>query len=172
MHQLTGMIIYATDKDGAKLKARELFDRLCDGHCSFDYHGLNHSASRYGTICVKADSKKGKETIARLHGHTIDNLKRALKEIRETIANFTDEEIIEEQGADGKRVGLARYYFHEVGKYEGGDIFLYDDDLSGIRDNRHLENSLNKWKCLYEDAGKPNPHAKETVWFVATDTHY
>lgn len=42
----------------------------------------------------------------------------------------------------------------------------------GITDEDHPENVLTKWKCLYEDKGRENPHKEQKIYVVPADVHH
>ena len=65
---------------------------------------------------------------------------------------------------------MPRYYAHQIGKYEGSGIYMYDDNGEGIRDKRYLDNVLNKWISLGNDY--PKNFTGLTIYVVQADVHY
>ncbi len=49
---------------------------------------------------------------------------------------------------------------------------LFDDNGETIRDRRTLDNTLDKYKCLYEDKGKINPYKDDKVFIKDFDVHF
>ncbi len=85
-----------------------------------------------------------------------------IKKVKEMINFYSDEELFEEEVKDTKKkiilsleedkgekieqsLSMFRYYCNCLGEYEGTEIFLYDNEGSGIRETKHLKNALNKW---------------------------
>ena len=177
MHMVIKAIVYATNPEEALDNARSIFDNLCergtfDYFTMFDETGSSVSGrGRWGDLIPVAneDSPEGIKLVNEGWESTVSDFNEAMEEIRKNIILLTNEEIMEEQGDSF----LIRYRFHQIGQYEGSEIWLYDNDGSGIRSKHHLNNALNKWPDLKavseEDAGK---YDGLDVWVVPTDVHY
>jgi len=164
MHMKIRIITYGKTRKQAQEQAEAVVKGLCCNGCSdpFDYGSVISTPTL-------ADTKKGKALIDEAMNYQRREFKDSLRQIRAKLATMTDDELFDER--DG--VGLpARFYMHNAGQYRGSAIWLYDDDGEGIQESHHLENALNKWRCLYEDQGKDNPSADSRVWVSVADVHY
>ena len=135
--------------------------------------------SRWGNypVVALADSKEGKKLIDDGMRFTKEGFIEKIKMIKKLINFYNDDELFEEEIIDIKKkmlkeledkkdkIGLGiswfKYYCSCVGEYSGTNIYLYDDDGSGIRNNKHLKDVLNKW-------GKEND---KKVFVIPVDVH-
>lgn len=184
MHQLIRILVYAKDKEEAATKANEVMNnRLCGDDKPFDYGSTFDSDSateRWGNkeMAYKYDTKRGKKLAEQGIKYHIQEVKRALKEVRRALNKFSDDEIIEEKEIfknikeeivnelqkDKKAenpLAMIRYYFNIVGKYEGSDIYLYDEDGSGLRNFSDLKRITDELK-----------NEKGDLWVVPADVHF
>lgn len=185
MHQIINIIVYADNQIDARGRAEHILNNSLTGDGkSFDYGTFFDDDSstcsgkaRWGEkpSVVKADSIEGKKLINNGMKNTKDEMKSALKEIRELINSFTDEELVEGEIIDAKKkviielknegdeargkLGMFQHYCNCFGEYEGSCIFVYDNDGSGIRTNSHLNDALNKW------------NDGQQVWVIPVDVH-
>ena len=176
MHMVISAIVYAPDEESAFDKAREVFERLCgENGQPFDYFSTFESAGspmsgrgRWGSVVpiARADSKEGKRLIEEGMDATKIDFMRNLSEVRKALEGRSDEELFR------KNDDMWRYYAHGLGEYTGSNIWLYDNDGSGIRTPNNLESVLSKYRSIYEDEGKENPHRDELVWVVPADVHF
>ncbi len=138
-------------------------DKSFDYGVFFDEEGSGVAGkSRWGKIppVVLADSKEGKKLIAVGMKATKDEFMRCIKEVRQSINYYSDEELFEEKILDTKKkilnalddkkpdnfsISMFKYYCSCLGQYVGTNIWLYDNDGEGIRNNKHLKDVLNKW---------------------------
>jgi len=167
MHMVIRAIVYADSREEARVKATRIFDGLTENQEPFDYYTIGFRDGSDANA-LKADSKRGKELIQRGMELMIADFTRSLEYVREHI-NKPDDVLMRDDKETGS---LWRYHCYQLGMYHGPAVWLYDSDGSGIRDAAHLERALNKWRCLYEDDGKPNPHATDEIWVVPADVHY
>ena len=186
MHTIIRAIVYATNEQEALEEADKVFDRLCEGGRPFDYYqkfdGEGSPVSgkgRWGdrVAVTLADSEDGKELIQQGLKWTREEFVESLDKIRIELNKFTLEELFEERkivfnGEDIPTDDMFKYYLHKCGQYDGGATYLYDNDGEGIRNTRHLEDTLDKWKCVYEDKKQKNPYDKLNVYVVPADVHY
>jgi len=194
MHRIIRALVYSENKEEALDKAKVIFERLCGEGKAFDYYRMfNEERSsvsgkgRWGnrTPVVLASSKEGKKLIDEVMKYTKDSFMENIKKVREGLINYTDEELFEEviltdktkviQRLNGKtelNLDMIRDYCYCVGQYNGNNIFLYDNDGEGIRNNERLNNVLSKWETLYEDKGEPNPYKDLKIFVVPADVHY
>lgn len=167
MHMVIRAIVYANSREVAREKAEDIFKRLTDTEEPFDYYIMGYRDGSQANA-FKATSKQGKKLIERGMELMTADFQRSLEYVREHIDK--DDDVLMR---DGKETGsLWRYHCYQLGMYCGPAVWLYGSDGEGIRDSEHLENALNKWRCLYEDDGKPNPHADDSVWVVPADVHH
>ena len=177
MHMVIRAIVYAENKEDALDNARDIFDKLCergtfDYFTMFDEEGSCVSGrGRWGNLTpvAKVTSPEGKELIDEGWEATVREFKSAMKEIRKIIAQFTDEEIMEEKTVKEKDFFMPRYQFYCIGQYDGSGIWLYDNDGSGIRTRHHLDNALTKWPDLDHTSEE---YKGLEVWIVPADVHY
>jgi hypothetical protein len=182
MHMVIRAIVYSKYKDGALDEARSVFEKLVDNGDPFDYYQMFDSEGtsvsgrgRWGklTPVAKVDSKAGKKLIDEGMKYTRDRFNIAIKAIKEGIANYTENELFEDEKAKvNGMLGMFKYYCHVIGNYRGPSVYLYDNDGEGIRNKGNLKDVLSKWKCIYEDVGKENPYKDMSVWVVPADVHY
>jgi len=166
MHMVIRAIVYANSREEAKVRAERVFKDLTENEEPFDYYSIGFRDGSQANA-FKATSKQGKELLERGMKLMAGDFGRSLEAIRQHINKPNNVLML-----DGEETGsLWRYHCYQLGMYRGPAVWLYDDDGEGIRDSEHLENALNKWRCLYEDDGKPNPHANDEVWVVPADVH-
>ena len=186
MHQVIRAIVYAKDKEGAMDQAKEIFDGLVersifDYYVTFDEEGHGVSGKdRWGElpVCAKANSEEGKKLIEDGMKYTKDDFMENIKKIHACMSKYSDEELFEGgkelfAGGEGRRgdIMLFRYYCNHVGQYEGTSIWLYNNDSEGIQTEKELNDTLGKYASIYDDNGKKNPYADDTVWVVPADVH-
>lgn len=181
MHMVIRCIVYAESKEVALDNAKSIFDNLCEKNAPFDYYhtfddpGTTVSGrGRWGNIIpvAKVDSIEGKKLIEEGWKNTEEGFKKAITRVRLILQHLTDEQIREEQIPNSapneiKELFTTRFPFNQVGEFRGSEIWLYDNDGSGIQSKRHLKDTLEKW---------PNTSKGEydhlDVWVVPTDVHY
>jgi len=179
MHMVIRAIVYAENKEDALDNARNIFDRLCK-RGTFDYFTMFDEVGscvsgrgRWGdlTPVAKVTSPEGKELVDEGWEATVREFKFAITKIRKALEKFTDEEVMEEKSLKDKEEDcfMVRYRFHQVGQYEGPEIWLYDNDGSGIRTRHHLDNALNKWPDLDHTS---KGYEGLDVWIVPADVHH
>jgi len=180
MHMVIRAIVYAENQEEALDQARNIFDSLCE-RGSFDYFTMfNEEGSivsgkgRWGDLIsvAKVTSPEGKELIDEGWKATVREFNNSMLEIRRALKYLTDEQIMNDKTVDipnEKEFWGMRYHFHCVGQYEGYQIWLYDNDGSGIRDKNHLDNALNKWPELEHTAEE---YKDLDVWVVPADVHH
>lgn len=167
-------IVYAKDEGGALEEAERVFETLVenstfDYYCMFRKTDAGHMVSgsdRWGEITpvAKVTSKEGKKLIDEGMEYTKQEFVRGLNYIRDAVKDFTDEELFNDKKVQVHGMkGMFRYFCHCVGQYVGSDIYLYDNDGSGIRSDNDLKNAL-------EQYGHPKKDIK--VYIVPADVHY
>lgn len=174
MHQCIRLIVYADKEEEAGECAEKILFRLCGDYLPFDYGEILEKNNHWNvpSICL-ANSKEGKKLLDDGMRYYKNNFLDALKKVRVCLENYSDEEIFEEKPKQDLRQEIIdkleggstrnclwKYYFYQVGKYAGSDIFVYDFEGEGIRDSEHLKDALYKW-----NEGK-------TVWVVCCDVHF
>jgi len=181
-------LVYAHDEDEALDKAKAIFDDLyADGHLfdyyrTFDMDGRGIAGrDRWGElpVVVRADSPEGQRLIQEGMEFTRRELFENLDRVRRGLAVLTNDDIWndvdkrEEDRADFELCAdMLRHFMYEVGQYVGYTIWLYDNDGTGIRTPGQLQDVLTKYRCLYEDVGRPNPYADMDIFIVPADVHH
>lgn len=177
MHQIIYAITYAKSKEEALDCAEEIFTKLCEDQYPFDYYTLFNEndapasgKARWGEMIsvTLANSKEGKKLVNDGMKATRSSFYNNIKEVRSRLEKYTDKELFNEKDNDG----MFKYYMHCAGSYEGHEIFLYDNDGAGIRNEKTLRNVLNKWDCLYKKEKSGNPHKNLNVYVIPCDVHY
>ena len=198
MHMVICCLVYAPNKEEALTKAKGVLDRLCGEHdepfdcyTTFDNEGSPVSGKgRWGNLpaVVRADSPEGKKFIDEGMKATRDEFMENMRRIRRGLDNMTDDDLFSEElvshDARAKKVfdpkpdafdynpRMIKHLMHSAGQYVGPEIFLYDNDGSGIRSPKHLKDVLNKWPTLYDGSGKENPYKFFHTWVIPADVHY
>jgi len=172
MHQIIRIIVYADSEESALHRAENILDNnlVGDGYGLFDYGTLfdNNGSEvsgkgRWGDdipSVVLADSEEGEELIKEGMEYTKESFLDSIKNMREMIGKYSDEELSEEERSGVKEkilkeltgendeeleAGYFRYYCRNIGYSKGSNIWLYDDDGEGIDKSSHLKSVLNKW---------------------------
>ena len=198
MHQIIKIICYANSQEEARARAEKILNENLVGEDGqpfdygtfFDEESSVSGKSRWGNLppVVLANSKEGKKYIDEGMKATKDSFMGNIKKVRKLIDFYSDEELFEGEVKDTKRkiilslgenedkelkdISQFRIRCFWLGQYGGSEIFLYDNDGSGITDTKHLNNVLNKWKCLYEDKGEKNPNKNNQIWVIPCDVHH
>jgi hypothetical protein len=196
MHRVIRIICYANDEKEAREKAEAILeDNLVGDNCAFDSGTFFDEdspvsgSSRWGNLPVVAlaESKEGKKLINEGFKYTKDNFIENLKNVKELIKFYNDEELFEEEVLDVKKkilegledkkdnqnlgIRFFKYYCNDLGRDSGGGIFLYNNDGEGIKNTNDLKNVLSKWKTIYEDKNVRNPYEDLKVFVVPVDVH-
>lgn len=177
MHSLVGIIVYAPSRGEALDKAKDLLELMCgEPGQPFDYFStMDYEGARWRKlypVVMKVEGTRGQRFIRRMMRATERKFRANLKFVRGHVERHTDDELWDQRYGDDVDPLCLKFRARELGEYRGGSIHLYDDDREGISHPTHCENALSKWRCLYEDAGEPNPYADLTVWVVPADVHY
>ncbi len=190
MHQIIRIICYAISPEEAREKAETILNENLVGEDGqpfdygtfFDEESSVSGKSRWGNLpaVVLANSKEGKKLIDEGMKATKDSFMESIKQVREMISFYSDEELFEGEVKDTKKkiiislednksskaeqyLSLFKHFCYCLGQYEGTNIFLYDNYGSGIRDTKHLKNVLNKWNNTdYQKLG---------VFIIPIDVH-
>lgn len=177
MHMVIRAIVYATDEEEALENAKGIFKELVnntvfDYFTTFDEEGNACSGKgRWGELpaVALASSKEGKKLINEGMEYTKEEFKRAFQLVKQDIEKEEPlKNYMEETGAVND---LFRHYCYLLGQYEGNSIWLYDQDGAGVRDEKHLKNVLEKWKCLNTEASTPR-YEGLNIYVVPADVHY
>ncbi len=172
MHMTILALTFANTKEDARSEAETIFERLCENQHPFDYYTTMDT--------YRATSPKGNALINEGMEWTWREFRANLKHVKEILSCMTEEEIFNENLTKDKEVSfakknfvpsIARYYFYQIGKYEGSTIWLYDQDGAGIQHKGHLNDVLNKWESVYKDE-KTNPYKGMKLWVTTADVHY
>lgn len=177
MHMIIRAVVYAASYKEALEKGKVIFKRLTEEGAPFDYFvtfdeegSVVSGKGRWGNLPAVSlvTSRMGQKLIRNGMKWTKESFIRSLQTLRKVLGEKTDEEIFEDELDDA----MFRYRCYNAGQYEGSEIYLYDNDGSGIRTPKHLEDTLNKWQCLYEEQGKKSPYKDLGVYVVPADVHF
>jgi hypothetical protein len=175
MHMKIGTIVYAISRRTAHDEARRVLERLTKNGEPFDCFTTvrltDDGTYEEGVTAIPDDDPVFKTLIDKFWSYTVDDFKRNLEAVKKILRrkDATLENLMEEKP---KAFDFFRHRAYSLGKYSGSTIWLYDNDGEGIQKKSHLDNALNKWKCLYEDEGKPNPYRTLSIYLVLADVHY
>ena len=163
MHMIIYALVEASTEVEALATGKTVFDRLvgADPHsCAvFDYYVCfdEEDTSVAGKArwvdlptATPVDSDDGQGLLERGWEATKEEFERNLDRVKEALDDFTDEEIMRDEG-------LARHAFHQVGAYEGPTVFLYTEHATGIRHREQLDRLLEE---------------SEELWIVPADVHF
>lgn len=188
-HRLIGLFAYAKTKEDAIAHAETNLNQLSietsieGGHLfGNEYFSWDDLPVGMDTA-VLAESPVGKTLIDQLWKAQLDQFLSHLNKVRTILAECSSDEIMEGkfmQDHDPKFVakwqgtlGSIGYYIHHLSLYSCSNIvYLYDDGCESVENRDHFQCVLTKYRCLYEDAGKPNPNADKDVWLVVADVHF
>lgn len=146
-------------------------ERAFDYYTTFDEDGLGVSGEdRWGDLptVAKADSEDGQELIQRAMDGMKKNFERNVEKIKKAVNNYEPEELMDCLSIEDDDVSMFRHYCYKIGQYRGFEVRLYDQVGEGIRNERHLENVLNKWPEV-SDEGK---YEDEEIYVVPADVHF
>ena len=169
MHMTIRAIVYAENKNNAVSQAEGVFTRLVERD-TFDYYSLFGEGAEdiWGDriVASKYKTKEGKKLVKDGWDFTYRDTKEYFKKVKKILKKYKNVDDF----LDGDT--FDRWYLYKLGAYEGSSLWLYDDDGSGIRDEKHLNNVLDKWKHLYEDKNINNPYKNKDIWVVPADVHF
>jgi len=175
MHMIIRNIVYAEKPYEALQKAKDNMYFMIgdDGNAPFDYYstfddgGTNYWGSKYPSV-AKLGTKMGRKLVCDGWRYTLKEIREYVNKIKDYVGNASPVNFLEHDinGID------IQYFINSIGEYKGSSCWLYDDDGQGIKKRSHLSDSLNKWRCLYEDKGKKNPNASDSIYIVPADVHF
>ena len=168
MHQIILCIVYAEDEEEALERAKKIFDEVIN-EGEYDYYSTfddTMAVQRWGKIkpVMEIMEKEAIELLNEIWEAYIDDLKRALTNIKTSLNKNSFDELIED-----------REFRHEcyiVGAYSGAYVRIYDNEGEGIRTLDHLRDAIEKWKNLYEKEEVTNPYENLKVFIVPADAHF
>jgi len=191
MHKIIRILIYANDQEEAKEKGKDILDRLTECQDPYDYHvmfggeddkGGMSGTSRWGEQpqAVLATSIEGKNIIKKAMDYTLKNLVEAWGYVKVAFDKGTPEEYFEHEFEAYKMDNyndddinkfksfyMIRHMIYNLSYPNASNCWLYDQDGSGILRKSHLNNVLNKWKCInytkYDDMN---------IYVISADVHY
>lgn len=158
MHYLVRLVVKAESAEEAKHEAEYILDNLVQWG-EFDYYRLEGGESGWKDCWtpVPLGSEKGKAWAQDALNDHIAEFKDAMAAIREIVANYTDEEILEEKfNYNASKRRLSRYQFSKISGYHGKSCLLFDECGDTIA-NQHLL-----------DAYLANP---DSLWVMQVDCH-
>ena len=171
MHMIIRNIVYAPSKREALDKAESNMYYMIgdDGNAPFDYYTtFNTGASSYWgdkyKPVSKLTSKEGRKLVCDGWKSTLEEMRRHVKAVKK---HFRGKSPIDFLASND-----LQHHLSQLGEYRGSSCWLYGDDGEGIKKRRHLNDTLNKWKCLYEDKGEENPYKNDSIFVVPADVHF
>jgi hypothetical protein len=175
MHKPLGVIVYANSRNEAQQIAEQMFNNN-EGLTEDNWHQeIEKRWTDAITVPHKATSKKGKEFIDMLMSYTKEEFQRHLREAQELVNQYSADELFEgrlQSGEHDNELGLFRYLCYHLSGYNIGENWLISWEGEFIRSQHELDNTLDKYKCIYEDKNQPNPYKNQDIWVVPFDIHY
>lgn len=170
MHKVITLIVYAENEDDAVSKADSMLEDMCGEGRMYDWYSLFTEESKNTTagigrwdnlpLVTLANSKIGKELIDEGWNATKEEMKEALSELHKKTKDMTDEDI---EKLIKKHDSELEYLAYKVSD-EDNTSYLYDNDGIAIRDEEHLNKTLNKWD---------NPKYNDLkIYLVPADIHW
>lgn len=171
MHKLIRLIVYGEDEDDAVSNATTLLDEMCGGSRIYDWYSLFDKKSegttsgigRWGDdfpLVASVDSAVGKNLVEKGWEYTKRDMFEAFKELRDKIKDIKDEDFEKYIKNYSENLGFLAYRLGD----EDLTTYLYDNESFAIRNEEHLEKTLNKWKdSKYKDL---------KVYVLPVDMHY
>lgn len=208
MHMLIASIVYARKEEEAFIKAKQIFFDLCEQGGPFDYFVTFDQdtavagKNRWGPLPVvaRADSKEGKQLVARLMKGMKNEFMEYMSLIRGALAVMSDRELFHEELSEPTQVlnrlsperdqiatepHMVKYYMHQISQDIGPGVSLYDHHGEGIRTPSRLKNALEKQGPLYrslaearregkldEEYDVDSPYQNMDAFVVPADVHY
>jgi hypothetical protein len=179
MHMIINALVVAKSAEEAVEKASEVFERITGDGQPFDYYEVFDNpgspvsgAGRWGEqpAALKIGTNEGNKALADAMAATRRDFMDALKRVKRAIRAFKDEELYQgktNNNLDKKKdydLSLFRFACYQVGQYKGSQVWVYDQDGAGIREDQHLQRALSNWD-------QPIPDVS-AVWIVPADVHY
>ncbi len=171
MHMIIRNIVYAPSKREALDKAESNMYYMIgdDGNAPFDYYTtFNTGASSYWgdkyKPVSKLTSKEGRKLVCDGWKSTLEEIRRHVKAVKNHFRGKSPVDFLASNDL--------QHHLSQLGEYRGSSCWLYGDDGEGIKKRRHLNDTLNKWKCLYEDKGEKNPYKNDSIFVVPADVHF
>lgn len=162
MHYCTQHIVYARTPEDAKDKAIANAENICEVGGYYDWADTDEGRWEECLKPVLATSVQGKKQIEETFEGQMTEKRRYMSEVIAAVARGDIESRLFGENADS----MVRYYFQALGSDD--NVRLFDDDGSGIADEAHLKNALEKWPDLKET----HEGLKDVdVYVVAVDMH-
>lgn len=143
MHMGIAIVVYAENQDEATAKANDIADSLCCNEYPFDYHSDYNRCDDMPdldlTMALSLDDERVLTLLKEKHAATKRAFTYNARKVLDAIKDKTPEEMwdIEDD--------MWKFYTYQMGKYKGSDIFVYDDDGEGIRDDGHFGRVITKY---------------------------
>lgn len=158
MHSHIGIFAYAKTAEEAQEK---ILDRIKEQtgeqrNKLWDYFIFDKENTSWDLLPKVSPAENCTDLINQLQKSTDEMYEYHKKKLKEVISKGEQAEII-----TWSYLLSAENAFH-----------LFDDDGETIRDRRTLNNTLDKYKCLYEDKGKKNPYEDDKVFIKDFDVHF
>lgn len=184
MHLMIRAMVYAKNEKQAVGKATGIFEQLTDGQKPFDYYSLYDGGTPSETeeldlrketpTAVPYAHPNGKQLVDTAFEYTKQQFAENVAKLKALLSEYSADELMEDRDltlARHKYPVDFRHTCNKLGQYVGNEVRLYDQDGEGIRDQRHLTNVIEKWKCL-DKRGEKNPYEGLDLWVVPADVHY
>ena len=173
MHMIIRNIVYAEKPYEALQKAKDNMYFMIgdDGNAPFDYYttfdngGTRYWGNKYPSA-TKLGTKMGRKLVCDGWRSTLKEIRDHVNKIKNYIGYGSPVNFLE---YDIDNISI-QYFINSIGEYRGASCWLYDGE--GIKKRSHLDRALNKWRCLYEDQGKKNPNASDSIYIVPADVHF
>ena len=143
MHMGIAIVVYAVDQKEATAKANDIADSLCCNEHPFDYHSdykrCDEMPDLNLTMALPLDDDRVLDMLKNKHDATKRWFMYNAQKVLDAIKDKTPEEMWNIEN------DMWKYYAYQMGKYKGSDIFVYDDDGEGIRDDGHFGRVITKY---------------------------
>ena len=157
MHYLVRLIVEAPDAAEARDVAEATMDDLVEWH-EFDWYSYTAEESRWEDCWqpMKLRTKKSQASaVAAMEGQ-FDEFKQTMETVRLMLANYSDEQIYNEEFERVDGHYLSRYQFSKASGYHGNTCQLFGPGGESVISEKGLEYYLKKPKNL---------------WLVQVDAH-
>jgi len=150
MHYLVRLIVEADNTDEAKGQAENVMDNLIEWH-EFDWYQTSADSSRWPECWkpMRLTNKKAQALVADAMQGQLEEFKRSMETIRTMVANFTDEQIFEEDFGDKRDASYSRWQFSRASGYHANACQLFDNGGCSITNQKQLDWYLKEPKGLW-----------------------
>ena len=161
MHKHIGIFAYAKTKKEAREIIEQRIEDQTDGehdNLLWDWFSSYKDNPRWDLLKEPTEASKCYELIKELQKYSMEGYDFHLKKLKQEI---------NKKPTNNREVELWAYLLTSPKQ-----CYLFDPDGETINNKESLKNTINKYKCLYEDKGQQNPHKADKVFLMDFDVHY